>query len=244
MKQVFEDTSVKDFAFRARHLSVWNGARWVLENVSLSIPRGSFCVVLGPNGAGKSTLLASLSGVLTQPWCVYQEGVLCVPQKRGVRVREVHWLGQSLVYSEDMTVREFLNLPSVHSVEDRRREGCWSLFGADELLDARISTLSGGQWQRVRLSRALAVDASVLVMDEPDAALDARWRQVLWSTLRDRVVSGITVLVALHRFTEVQNDVTHWLGVEDGRVVFSESARCGFPQAYVDRLFSEKSLTR
>ncbi len=239
-----ERKSFDGLALDFRELSVWSGSSWVLENISFEIPIGSFCVVLGGNGAGKSTLLAALSGVLEQPWRVALRGVPCDLLGHDAVRGSVSWLGQSLLISEDMSVREFLNLPVAFGLRPCGRSESWSIFGADELLDSRISTLSGGQWQRVRLARALARESKILILDEPDAALDARWRQVLWSFLRSRQTNGATVVLALHHFEEVLSDVSHWLGLEVGRLVFCESGSDCFPQAYVDRLFSQKSLTR
>ena len=231
-------------AFDVRRLSVWNGSRWVLENLQFSIPRGAFCVVLGSNGAGKSSLLGALSGVLDEPWHVSLDASVSTPPTHRVASESVNWLGQKLVISEDMSVREFLCLPNSMGEGPRLQDDDWSLFGADELLELRISALSGGQWQRVRLARALAMDSKILLLDEPDGALDARWRQVLWTVLRERRAMGATILLALHHYGEVRAEVSHWLGLESGRLVFCESGVECFPQAYVDRLFSEKSLTR
>ncbi|MEY2987595.1 MAG: hypothetical protein RJB13_1116 [Pseudomonadota bacterium] len=231
-------------AFDLHQFSVWNGARWVLENVHLEIPRGAFCVVLGANGAGKSSLLAALAGVFDDPWCVLEGGEWRHFPTDNASLLRATWLGQKLIVSEDMSVREFLGLPDFWGARRDLRDDWSELFGVDELLDFRISALSGGQWQRVRLARALASESEILLLDEPDSALDARWRQVLWSILRERKAAGKTIVLALHHFRETLMDVSHWLGLEAGRLVFCESGAGGFPQAYVDRLFSEKSLTR
>lgn len=231
-------------AFDLQGLSIWSGSDWVVEGVDFRIPSGAFCVVLGANGAGKSTLLAALSGVLTQPWAIARRGVFQSTCGHLSNTNGVVWLGQKLTCAEDMSVREFLHLPDGKDTRPILHRRSWSLFGADELMNHRLSALSGGQWQRVRLARALAFEGDVLLFDEPDTALDVRWRHVLWSTLRERASRGATIVLALHHFAEVRESATHWVGLARGRQVFCELASNGFPQAYVDSLFSEKSLTR
>lgn len=227
--------------------SLWGGSQWVLRNVSLSVRRGSFCVVLGGNGAGKSSLLKAMAGVLQPPWEKF--GLLQIHSNAHEEARvSLSWLPQSLGFSEDLTVREFLALQSV--VQQLRSQpgedvpAAADEFGVIPLLDRRLSALSGGQWQRVRLARALGREATLLLLDEPDTALDAAWRKVLWAALAQRMSRGATVVVALHRITEVGDLVDCWCGMEHGRMVFVEDRRETFPEALVERLFLEKGLTR
>jgi ABC-type Mn2+/Zn2+ transport system ATPase subunit len=235
-----------------QNFSLWGGSGWVLQNVSLEVAPGSFCVLLGPNGAGKSSLLKSIGGVLQPPWEQFGRLRFDCPLGKGRDVQGgrpvVSWLSQSLSFFEDLSVREFLNLSALAQLEGFEHNGALlsavMTFGVNALLEHRLSALSGGQWQRVRLARALGQDASVFLLDEPDAALDRAWRRVLWRALVHRQSRGATVIVALHRFSEVRDFVGFWFGLEQGRLVFTEGRPETFPQIFVDRLFLEKGLTR
>lgn len=235
------DSAGTDLAFNLFGLSVWNGGSWALDNVEIQIRSGAFCVVVGANGAGKSTLLAALAGVLTEPWAVCVGHAICAAGRSLSTCERVMWLGQKLEKTEDMLVREFLALSAGHVFADANQGSLVTRFGVEELLDRPISGLSGGQWQRVRLVRALATDAGVLLLDEADSGLDARWRQVLWSLLRERVLSGATVVLAVHQFAELMDDATQWLGVHEGKTVFSVPASAGFPAACIERLFHKRA---
>lgn len=227
----------------AHRLSLWTSGRWILENISFDLFQGAFCVLLGGNGAGKSSLLRALAGVLPSSWqvvgsCAIFSEVPCNSGK--MRSLGVSWLGQHQEVSEDMTVREYLSLSGgcgLLPFDTEFSARCRSDFDVDSLLGNRLSALSGGQWQRVRLAQALSVRAHLILLDEPDAALDERWRRVLWRVLVERQHRGTTVVIALHRHLEVQGFVSNWIGLEQGRLVFSEDRPGVYPHAFVERLF-------
>ena len=228
--------------------SVWSGDRWLIKDVTADLPSGAWCVLLGPNGSGKTTLLKALAGVLQRPWHV--EGDLqWAAGSPPDHPRRCAWVGQSLHASEDMAVSEFMAFTERLSVRGRvrspaRRTECEEAFGLKELCHLRLSTLSGGQWQRVRLAQGLSTDASLILLDEPDSFLDARWRWGLWNLLERRRRSGATVNTALHRFLDVRALASHWWGLDAGALVFNESRSDVFPSHFVQKLFLEKSLTR
>ena len=235
-----------------RNYSLWSGSQWVLRNVSLSVAPGSFCVLLGANGAGKSSLLRALSGVLQSPWEEYGHLQACMG---GVTSRDIShrsqtlsWLPQCLHFSDDMSVREFLWLrggeAGFSAGSNQRVLAAAEEFGVQSLFDQRLSALSGGQWQRVRLARSLGRDAQLFLLDEPDTALDAAWRRVLWHALSQRQSRGATLILALHRFGEIREFASAWFGLENGALVFAENGRDVFPWACVERLFLDKDLTR
>jgi sulfate transport system ATP-binding protein len=165
------------------------GTFTALDDVSLTMPSGELTALLGPSGSGKSTLLRVIAG-LEQPdaGTVTIEGrdVTGVsPQKRGVGFVFQHYAA-----FKHMTVRDNvgfgLTVRKRKKAEIRERvDELISLVQLDGLAERYPAQLSGGQRQRMALARALAVEPSVLLLDEPFGALDARVRKELRLWLRD-----------------------------------------------------------
>jgi len=159
-----------------------------LDEVSVEIPSGSLTALLGPSGSGKSTLLRVVAG-LERPDAGTVEidgrdATTLPPQRRGVGFVFQHYAA-----FKHMTVRENvafgLKVRRRPKAEVRRRvDELLELVQLPGLADRYPSQLSGGQRQRMALARALAVEPSVLLLDEPFGALDARVRKELRAWLR------------------------------------------------------------
>jgi zinc transport system ATP-binding protein len=180
----------------ARGLTLRHGTREVLRDVDFSIAPGEIVTVVGPNGSGKSTLLRALIGALRPA-----RGK--VTRQPALRLGYVPQ-GLRLDGSMPMTVARFLNLPSRVSAAD-----CAKVLddaGAGDLAGRQMSDLSGGQFQRVLLARALLNDPQILILDEPTTGLDqpgqaSFYRQI--EALRDRM--GCAVLMVSHELHVVMS---------------------------------------
>src|SRR5215204_4803337 len=175
-------------AIFARSVTKHFGEFTALDDVSIEVPSGSLTALLGPSGSGKSTLLRVIAG-LEQPesGTVELEGVDVsghAAQKRGVGFVFQHYAA-----FKHMTVRENI----AFGLKVRKRPRAEVKKRVDELLelvqiagwaDNYPAQLSGGQRQRMALARALAVEPTVLLLDEPFGALDARVRKDLRAWLR------------------------------------------------------------
>ncbi len=175
----------------------------VVRDVSLEIAKGELFVLLGPSGSGKSTILRMLAG-LTVPDSghIRLEGkdvTRVPPQKRGVGLVFQHYaLFRHMSVADNV---EFaLRVRGVSRAARRdRREELLELVGLGGLGARRPDQLSGGQQQRVALARALAHSPSLLLLDEPFGALDARIRSELRRTVRGIQQSlGITAVFVTH----------------------------------------------
>jgi len=182
----------------------------VLHGVSLHIAAGRWTSIVGPNGAGKSTLLKCLAGLLPHQGSVALLGQPLLALQQRARARQLAWLGQNESSADDLIVwdvamlgrlphQPWLSAPSAAdyaAVEQALR--------ATQAWDWRhrpLGQLSGGERQRVLLARALAVQAQVLLMDEPLANLDPP-HQVDWLLLvRELVRQGRTVVSVLHEIS-------------------------------------------
>ena len=159
-----------------------------LDDVSIDVPAGSLTALLGPSGSGKSTLLRVIAG-LEEP----DSGSVLIEDRDVTQVRPqqrgIGFVFQHYAAFKHMTVRQNV----AFGLEVRKRPKDEIRTKVDELLElvhlggwagSYPGNLSGGQRQRMALARALAVQPSVLLLDEPFGALDARVREELRSWLR------------------------------------------------------------
>lgn len=194
-------------ALSVRSLSVRLGGRPVLRGIDLDLPAGRWTSVVGPNGAGKSTLLKALAGLLP---CEGQVRLLDRPLQEWSgrdRARRLAWLGQGEPGADDLSVWDVAMLgrlphqPWLASPSAADRLVVQQALEATQAWPWReraLGALSGGERQRVLLARLLAVQADVLLMDEPLANLDPP-HQTDWLQLtRHEAGRGRTVVTVLH----------------------------------------------
>lgn len=223
-----------ELPIEVRGLSFAYGVARVVRDVSLAVHPGEMVGVIGPNGSGKSTLLRLLGGALRpaageirlfdRPLGDYSRGELgrliaVVPQETLVEfpfsVMEVVLMGRAphlggFAFEGDRDVAV--------AREAMRRTG------VEHLASRRIHEISGGERQRVILARALAQEASVLLLDEPAAFLDIRHEVEMYDLLRDLQREGMTVVSVLHDLNIAALYCDRLLLLHEGRV-----ARAGPP---------------
>lgn len=170
-------------------LSVAHGGNTVLSSVSLKISAGEIVTVVGPNGSGKSTLLRSIIGA-QKP----STGV--VKRQDGLRIG---YVPQKLHIDPTLpiTVQRFLSLPQKVSVA--RAQFALKQAGADNLGKRQMSALSGGQFQRVLLARALLSDPHLLILDEATQGLDQPGSAAFYRQIEQlRQTLGCAILMVSH----------------------------------------------
>ena len=173
----------------AEHLSVRQEGQAILTDVSLSVQPGEIVTILGPNGSGKSTLLRSLLGI--------------VPAASGRVTRRaglvIGYVPQRLAIDRTlpMTVRRFLSLP--RRVADRDAVAALERVGVPDVAGRQMADLSGGQFQRVLLARALLARPQLLILDEPTQGLDQPGEAAFYRLIEDvRRETGVAVLMVSH----------------------------------------------
>ncbi len=203
-------TAVNSSAIHAHAVRARLGDSEVLHGISLYIPLGRWTSVVGPNGAGKSTLLKVLAHLLPHAGTVTLLGHPIESLPGRVRARQLAWLGQNESTGDDLTVQDVVMLGRLphqswlappsdadHAAVARALQAtqAWEWRGR------ALGQLSGGERQRVLLARALAVEADVLLMDEPLANLDPP-HQADWLVLvQALVLQGKTVVSVLHEIS-------------------------------------------
>ena len=225
-------------AFEARGLQVALGGREVLHGIDLVLPAGRWTALVGPNGAGKTTLLKTLAHLLPFRGELAMLGKPSGAWSARERARAVSWLGQGEPGAEDLRAADVVMLgrlphqawlatPSAAdaiAVERAMRQTqCWDWRARP------LGQLSGGERQRVLLARALAVEAPVLLMDEPLANLDPPHQADWLALVRAQVAQGRTVLSVLHELTKALH-ADDLLVLQAGRLV--HHGRCDDPATH------------
>jgi iron complex transport system ATP-binding protein len=190
-------------------LSVFYGARRILQAVSLDVQSGHVLALIGPNGAGKSTLVRAVSGIIpVQAGKVGADGtdLLSLPAMR--RARYLAVVPQAVSMPPAFTVWEtvllgrtpYLNfLGQISEKDEQIARLALQRVDALDLAERRVGELSGGEQQRVLLARALVQSTPILLLDEPTVHLDLQHQVSLMDTIcRLAHNDNLAVLVALH----------------------------------------------
>jgi heme exporter protein A len=180
---------------------VWRGDRHVLQGVSAQIDRGELLHVSGPNGAGKTTLLRVVSGLLRPEQGLVSWLGRSIAAERTEYQAQLAYAAHEPALKGDLTALENLRF----AVGLKRRSGRQELRAALErtgvagCADLPARVLSAGQRRRVSLARVVAMQASIWLLDEPYANLDAAGSNLVSSLLQDHVAAGGLALVVAHR---------------------------------------------
>lgn len=207
------------------------GEKVVLNSVSVAVDSGESVAIAGPNGAGKTTLLSILAAVHKPDGgeVIADEGRLgWVPQRAAVYGR--------------LTVRENLRLfgklervPDVDGSVAQILERIELAHRADDYAE----NLSGGMRQRLSIGMGLISDPTVLLLDEPSAALDPLQRERLWELLSSLVEQGIALVFSTHSAGEVEGHASRVLIIDGGDLLYDGAPNGIGPGAHFELAFIE-----
>ena len=192
-----------------RNLSAGYPGNPVLSGISLTLQEGSVTVIAGPNGSGKSTLLKALAGILPATGSARWNGqeLLNLPPRE--LAQKLAFLPQNRPVPE-IAVRQlvlhgrfpYLSYPRRYRPADYAiAEAAMEQMGIGDLAERKLSTLSGGQRQKVYIAMALAQDTPVILLDEPNTFLDISHRLQLMEQAKSLAAAGKTVVLVLHDLT-------------------------------------------
>jgi iron complex transport system ATP-binding protein len=235
-------------ALRLENVRVALAGQEVLHGVSMSFATGRWTSIVGPNGAGKSTLLKAMAGLLPLQGRVFlfDQDLLAIDRK--ARAQQLSWLGQNEMTSDDLHVwdvvmlgrmphQDWLASPQAHD-----RAVVETALKATQAWDWReraMGQLSGGERQRVLLARAMAVQAQVMLMDEPIANLDPP-HQVDWlEQVRCLTAQKTTVISVLHEVGMALH-ADDMLVMQAGRVVHQGPCDDAATHRAVEAVFDDR----
>ena len=239
---------MKNIAIHAHFISASLSKVPVLHGISLDLQAGRWTSIVGPNGAGKSTLLKVLAGLLPHTGTVTLLGQNMASLPARQRAQTLAWLGQGETSADDLSVWDVALLGRIPHRPWLAAPSAADLAAVEQALRATqawdwrarsLGQLSGGERQRVLLARALAVQAPVLLMDEPLANLDPP-HQTDWLLLvRDLVARGHTVVSVLHEVSiALQADAL--LVLAQGRVRHAGACTDAATHRAVEQVFDDR----
>ena len=228
-------------AIDARGLRKTYGATVALDGVDLRVEEGRIVGIVGPNGAGKSTALHAMLGLT--PY----EGELRVLGRdpwteRELLMRDVSFIADVAVMPRWMRVSQALEyLAGVHPRFDRAKaEGF--LARTDIRRSSKVRELSKGMVTQLHLALVMAVDAKLLVLDEPTLGLDILYRKRFYdSLLNDYFDRSRTIVVTTHQIDEIQDVLTDFVFIHRGRIVL-ESSLEAFESRYLEVMVNPDNL--
>jgi iron complex transport system ATP-binding protein len=218
----------------AKNVSVELDGRPVLHDVSLRANPGEVLAMLGPNGAGKSTLLKAISGLLRYSGTIEVDGDEVSSLSDRDRASRVAYVPQRSLLRSALSVEEvvalgrYVHAGSFGGMGRHCRaaiDAALETAHAEELRHRLFTQLSVGEQQRVLLARALASEASVLLLDEPTAALDVGEGLAVLRLIRRLASEGRTLIVVLHDLADAFTTTDRAILLQHGRVVESGATR-------------------
>jgi iron complex transport system ATP-binding protein len=218
-----------------------------LDGVSLAVGPGELVAVAGPNGSGKTTLVRALLGHLAaddgealldgrpvREWraAAIARGVGVVTQREEIVFPLTVW--QTVLLGR----YPHLGPMAAEGPADRQAvDAALRRCDIEWLAERRVDSLSGGEWQRVRIARALAQEPRILVLDEPSAALDVRHEMELFELIRSLVSGGIAGLVITHQLNLAARFADRIVLLAGGRVLAEGGPEAVFRPDVLARVF-------
>ncbi len=227
----------------ASNVSKHYGDVRAVDNVSFEIEKGKIMGLIGPNGAGKTTLLKALLGLTD---CEGQMSVLGLDpfRQRKQLMQNICFIADVAVLPRWIKVTQLLDfMEATHPNFSRQR--------AEELLsrtkvrsDAKVRELSKGMVTQLHLSMITAIDAKLLVLDEPTLGLDIIFRKEFYGNLLNDYFDGErTILITTHQVEEIENLLTDIMFINEGQILLHSSMEA-LPDTYVELMTSGENADK
>lgn len=222
------ETALKNKVLEMRNILKTFGNLTVLDGVSLEVAKGEVVAIIGPSGSGKTTLLRCINGLETiQGGEIFVEGMRLNPRDKNIhKVRErIGFIFQRFNLFPHLTVLENVKLAQVivkKRSETEAREVAVRMLervGLSDKINAYPSKLSGGQQQRVAIARTLAMDPTMVLMDEITSALDPELVNEVLEVVRQLARDGMTMIIVTHEMNFARDVANRIIFMADGKIV-------------------------
>ena len=227
----------------ARNVSKSFGNVRAVDNVSFDIEKGKIMGLFGPNGAGKTTLLKAVLGLTDCEGSLSVLGLDPFKQRKEL-MQNICFIADVAVLPRWIKVAQLLDfMESVHPNFSRPR--------AEDLLsrtkvriDAKVGELSKGMVTQLHLSIITAIDAKLLVLDEPTLGLDIIFRKEFYSNLLNDYFDGErTILITTHQVEEIEHLMTDIMFINDGRILLDSSMEA-LPDTFMELITSGENADK
>jgi len=224
----------------ARNVSKHYGTVRAVDDISFDIEKGCITGLIGPNGAGKTTLLKSVLGLTDCQGSLSVLGLDPFRQRKEL-MQNICFIADVAVLPRWIRVNQLLDfVEAVHKNFSRKR--------AEDLLantkippKAKVRELSKGMVTQLHLSIITAIDAKLLILDEPTLGLDIIFRKDFYGNLlEDYFNEERTIMITTHQVEEIENLLTDVMFINDGRIVLDASMDA-LPERYVELLASNEN---
>ncbi|MEW6991353.1 ABC transporter ATP-binding protein [Colwelliaceae bacterium 6441] len=205
------------------HLNKKYGDKQVVSDVNLSVKAGQILGLVGPNGAGKTTCLQAMLGLSDYDGSIDILGYN--PRKqREKMLEEVAYIADVAVLPKWLSVKQALTyMAGVHPNFNREKAQAF-LAKTNIELSSKVKTLSKGMVTQLHLALILAIDAKVLILDEPTLGLDILTRRQFYThLLEDFYTENKCIIVTTHQIEEIEHILTDVAFIQEGKLVLSES---------------------
>ncbi len=230
----------------------WRGQTCV-QDLSFQVQSGELLALIGPNGAGKSTVLRALAQLLPHQGRVLLDAEDLARLAPHQRARRLAYLAQGDQVAWPLQVRDFValgrlphqgrwRLASASKTDQNAVDAALSAMHLTDMAERHLHALSGGERARARLARAMAVQAPLLLADEPVAALDPYHQLSVMELLRAQCNAGHAVVVVLHDLTLASRFCDRVLLLQGGRAVACGAPRHVLTPAHLQRVYQVQAM--
>jgi ABC-type cobalamin/Fe3+-siderophores transport system ATPase subunit len=234
-------------AFNLSGVSFSYGKHRILNNIDLSIIKGSFLSIIGPNGSGKTTLLSVLTGIQkTGKGNILLEDKDVSSYSSADLARKRSYCASIHGDLPAFTVREYISQRALCTGKlfafnalnrDDNFNYAVDVTGVGKHLDSLITNLSAGEFQLTAIAGAVAQSRNIIILDEPAEHLDIKHSLEIYQLLKRLNAEGSTIITVLHDINTSLNISDHIIALKDGSIVFNGTPKDFLNQGKANEIF-------